>query len=154
MFWRAAIAFLALPGTVAYFAPLAWLLVTNRAILVHPLGLVCLVGGTLGLLWCVRDFFVQGRGTLAPWAPPESLVAVGLYRFTRNPMYLSVLSVLIGWALAFASLHLAAYAVLVGLGFHFRVLYGEEPWLQEHFGTTWSSYASQVPRWLGPRNEA
>ena len=49
-----------------------------------------LLVGSIGLLWCVRDFYVRGRGTLAPWAPPEHLVVIGLYRFTRNPMYIAI----------------------------------------------------------------
>ena len=62
------------------------------------LGMVVLGGGLVVLLWCVRDFYVSGRGTLAPWNPPKRLVVVGLYRFTRNPMYIGVLMVVGGWA--------------------------------------------------------
>lgn len=36
---------------------------------------------------------------LAPWDPPKRLVIVGLYRFVRNPMYVAVLTILMGWAL-------------------------------------------------------
>jgi len=60
--------------------------------------MVVLGGGLVVLLWCVRDFYVSGRGTLAPWNPPKRLVVVGLYRFTRNPMYIGVLMVVGGWA--------------------------------------------------------
>jgi protein-S-isoprenylcysteine O-methyltransferase Ste14 len=82
----------------------------------------------------VRDFFVAGRGTLAPWDPPRHLVVVGLYRFVRNPMYVSVLTVVVGWWLATGSRLLAGYAVVLAIGFHLRVLYHEEPWLRRQFG--------------------
>ncbi len=100
------------------------------------------------MLWCVRDFYVQGKGTLAPWSPPQNLVIVGLYRFSRNPMYVSVLLILLGWAATFASTGLLVYAAFVGLAFHLRVVYGEEPWLAKKHGAGWQAYAGQVPRWI------
>ena len=98
--------------------------------------------------WCVRDFYVAGRGTLAPWAPPRHLVTVGLYRFSRNPMYVAVTFMLIGWAICFASRSLAIYAACVALAFHLRVVFGEEPWLARTHGRAWDEYRAQVPRWL------
>jgi protein-S-isoprenylcysteine O-methyltransferase Ste14 len=65
------------------------------------------------LLWCVRDFYVSGRGTLAPWDPPKHLVVVGLYRFTRNPMYIGVLMVVGGWGLRAGSPVLGMYLVVL-----------------------------------------
>ena len=90
MFIRALFAFLALPGVVAFAVPIAWLVASSHTSLVHPLGLVPLIVGSAALLWCVRDFYVSGKGTLAPWAPPVYLVVAGLYRYTRNPMYVAV----------------------------------------------------------------
>ena len=58
MFVSALLAFLALPGVVAFAVPVASLLATSRTQLVQPLGLVPLVIGCIGLLWCVRDFYV------------------------------------------------------------------------------------------------
>ena len=86
MFARALVAFLACPGIVAVAIPVAWLVVTSHRQLLQPFGLVLLAAGLGALLWCVRDFYVSGQGTLAPWAPPRQSVVVGLYRYTRNPM--------------------------------------------------------------------
>ena len=72
---------------------------------------------------------MAGRGTLAPWAPPQALVVSGPYRYSRNPMYVAVLLVLSGWTTLFQSWVLAAYAVVIGTAFHLRILFGEEPWL-------------------------
>lgn len=148
MFARAALAFFALPGVFAVLVPATWLWLSSHTELVQPLGLVHLVVGFAALLWCVRDFYVAGKGTLAPWAPPTELVVVGLYRYSRNPMYIAVTLVLLGWALAFGSKGLLVYAAAVVLGFHLRVVLGEEPWLARAHGNLWEQYKSRVPRWL------
>ena len=148
MFLRAILAFLALPGMVAIMVPVIWLRGVSNATLTHPLGLMPLAAGFLGLLWCIRDFYVSGKGTLAPWAPPTCLVVVGFYRFTRNPMYVSVTTMLLGWAASFANLGLFIYAVCVACAFHLRVTLYEEPWLARAHGEAWQRYAIRVPRWL------
>jgi protein-S-isoprenylcysteine O-methyltransferase Ste14 len=115
----------------------------------HLAGLLPLGAGAIVLLICVRDFYVAGRGTLAPWAPPERLVVVGPYRFSRNPMYVAVILMLSGWALAFRSRGLITYAAVMAVVFHLRVRFWEEPWLAETHGEEWLRYRSAVPRWLG-----
>ena len=148
MFAKALLAFLALPGVVAFAVPASWLLSSGHTQLVQPLGLVPLVVGCLALLWCIRDFYVRGKGTLAPWSPPANLVVVGLYRYTRNPMYVAVTLILVGWAVSFAFPGLYVYAGIVALAFHLRVVFGEEPWLARTHGAQWHEYARRVPRWF------
>ena len=146
---RAVLAFLVLPGTVAFLIP--WLLAEPGQFgrFADARGLIPFVPGIVLLLWCVREFYVAGRGTLAPWSPPRHLVATGLYRFSRNPMYIAVVLVLWGWVLGFHSRAIAVYALLVMLAFHLRVILGEEPWLARTHGEAWVRYKTQVPRWLG-----
>jgi protein-S-isoprenylcysteine O-methyltransferase Ste14 len=150
MFVRALAAFVVLPGLFGYVVPV--LVVANSSDAGRPNspGLIVLAMGTLILLWCVIEFYRRGKGTLAPWAPPVHLVTSGLYRYTRNPMYVGVLLVLAGWASAFQSLILLVYAVAVAVGFHLRVIHGEEPALARTFGATWHEYRASVPRWLWP----
>ena len=150
LFARALFAFLALPGMVAFVVPV--LLAPPRQ--VSPIGLVPLAIGVAGLLWCVRSFYLEGKGTLAPWSPPRHLVVGGLYRYSRNPMYVSVVLILWGWALAFDSRTLAVYALAVMAAFHLRVVFGEEPWLARTHGDTWARYRAEVPRWFGKRRQA
>lgn len=92
---------------------------------------------------------VRSSGTLAPWSPPTRLVVSGLYRVSRNPMYVAVLLIVAGWALLFRSRAIGIYAAVLMLAFHARVVWGEEPWLARTHGTEWAAYASMVPRWLG-----
>lgn len=147
LFVRALTAFLVLPGMVAFLVP--WLLRPPGG-RIHVVGLPLLGAGSFLLLWCVRDFYVSGRGSLAPWAPPTRLVRVGLYRLSRNPMYIAVILVLGGWALMFQARALWIYLAAMAIAFHLRVVIGEEPWLERTHGEEWRAYRAEVPRWLWP----
>jgi pimeloyl-ACP methyl ester carboxylesterase/protein-S-isoprenylcysteine O-methyltransferase Ste14 len=147
MFWRALLAFLALPGVVAFAVPL---LIAGRRVVEGPfsaIGLIPLVAGSGLLFLCIRDFFVLGKGTLAPWQPPSRLVTTNLYRFSRNPMYVAVTLVLLGWAIVFRSWGLLLYALAVMTAFHLRVVFVEEPWLLQTHAREWKRYTATVPRW-------
>ena len=104
LFLRALLSFLVLPGMIAFAIPLVWL-APGR--LFHFDGLFVLVPGVAILLECVREFYVNGKGTLAPWDPPRHLVTSGLYRWSRNPMYVGVLLTILGWAVALRSIRIA-----------------------------------------------
>jgi protein-S-isoprenylcysteine O-methyltransferase Ste14 len=147
-----------IPGTTVVLIPSLLLRREERTgpFTFQPLrlqGLVLLVGGAAALFWCIRDFAVSGRGTLAPVDPPRKLVRVGLYRHVRNPMYLAVLVTLFGEALFFGSRTLAIYAGVVWLVFHAFVRLYEEPRLRELFGADYDAYRALVPRWI-PRLRA
>jgi protein-S-isoprenylcysteine O-methyltransferase Ste14 len=148
MFWKAVFAFVALPGTVAFAVPLT-VFVPRAPIVLDRSGLVLVLLGITLLLSTVREFYVAGRGTLAPWSPPDRLVTTGLYSFSRNPMYAAVVLVLLGWAALFHSIALLIYAVAVAVAFHLRVVLGEEPWLAQTHRGSWFRYSAQVPRWFG-----
>ena len=127
LFLRALLAFVMLPGVVAGLGPM---LITRRLAMREEFlaaGFAVLGVGLFLLLWCVRDFYVAGKGTLAPWDPPQRLVVVGLYRFVRNPMYVGVATVLAGWALLFRSPGLVIYLAAVVTMFHLRLILYEEP---------------------------
>ncbi len=72
----------------------------------------------------------------------------GLYRFTRNPMYLGVLTVVLGWAAFFQTATLALYAVFLFGCFHTFIRLYEEPFLTREFGNEYSEYTAAVGRWL------
>ena len=124
------------PGMVAGYIPLALLRKGPQietgflAYLALPLWLI---GGII-LLWSFWNFLIQGRGTPAPIDPPKELVATGFYRYVRNPMYVGVLSIVIGHFLWFGTIWLIVYAALVWLGFHLFITLYEEPTLQKKFG--------------------
>jgi len=148
LFLKALFAFLALPGMVAFVIPLLLITPASRRVWVEPWGLVPLVLGVVVLALTVREFYVAGRGTLAPWSPPRTLVTSGLYRYSRNPMYVGVLLILCGWAIGLWSWVLAIYAAGIAIAVHVRVLVNEEPFLSRTHGEAWTAYRARVGRWL------
>ncbi|MGE5345481.1 MAG: methyltransferase family protein [Acidithiobacillales bacterium] len=104
------------------------------------------------LLDCVVAFARRGRGTPFPLDPPRHLVASGLYRFVRNPMYVAVLNIVLGEAVVFSSGELVVYWFPVLAGFHLFVVLYEEPTLRKQFGREYGSYCRRVPRWVPTRH--
>lgn len=115
-------------------------------------GLLLLCAGAAIYAHCAWHFTFSGQGTPALIDPPKVMVARGLYRYTRNPMYVGVLCVLLGESLWFAAGRLLAYAALVGLLFHLFVTLYEEPDLTRRFGAAYQQYCQNVPRWFGWRS--
>lgn len=147
-FARAALAFLALPGVVAFLVPAGHVYTESARRQVNAVALIPWLAGVALLLWCVHAFYTAGRGTLAPWDPPRHVVASGPYRWSRNPMYVAVALILIGWAMAFSSRTLWLYAAVVVVAFHIRVVVSEEPFLARTQGDKWTQYKSRVRRWV------
>jgi ribosomal protein S18 acetylase RimI-like enzyme len=79
---------------------------------------------------------------------PKKLVVRGLYRYTRNPMYVGVLAVILGWVLVFRAVSLSGYAAFVGFCFHLFVVLYEERHLHQTFADDYDAYCTRVGRWL------
>jgi protein-S-isoprenylcysteine O-methyltransferase Ste14 len=137
------------PGSVAVYVPL-WL-ARGRPEASGPtvaLAVTLFAAGTAIYAWTVWDFATFGRGTPAPIDAPQKLVVRGLYRFSRNPMYVGVLTVLLGHVALFRWSGLVCYAAAVLAGFHTWIVVYEEPRLASTFGNEYDVYRRQVGRWL------
>src|SRR5207237_3338453 len=106
----------------------------------HYLGFPLMVIGVAGLLWCIWSFFSEGRGTLAPVDPPKHLVVRGLYRYVRNPMYVSVVKILLAEAIFFISVSVLTEAGVFVILAHLFVTCYEEPALRRQFGKSYERY--------------
>jgi protein-S-isoprenylcysteine O-methyltransferase Ste14 len=159
--WPTALASLTVGA--AFFSLWFWLLpgwlgfrvATTGATNLRWLAAIPSVLGFAVALRCVWDFGWTGRGTPAPIAPPQRLVAVGFYRYVRNPMYLGFAAGWIGLWIVFghANPALITGVVAVALGVHLFVVFYEEPTLQGKFGTDYEEYCRNVSRWW-PRARA
>jgi protein-S-isoprenylcysteine O-methyltransferase Ste14 len=93
-------------------------------------------------------FAVVGRGTPGPWDAPRRFVAVGPYRWVRNPIYVAALLVVLGEAWLFLSLPLLVYAGTMAISCHLFVIAYEERTLRRRFGEAYVEYLRTVPRWI------
>lgn len=146
-----------LPGTVIGWAPAALMTIDQGRVELGAwrwLGLPLVVVGVAALLWCIADFTRHGRGTLAPVDPPRFIVRGGLYRYVRNPMYVAVLTTLVGETLLFESAWVAAWAALVFVMVTAFVILYEEPALRSAFGEDYERYLRATPRWIPRRPSA
>ena len=111
-------------------------------------GVVLAVAGALLVLACAGVFIWRGRGTPALFDAPRAFVAVGPYRYARNPMYLGGLLLLLGFGLWERSLSILLFAALLCPLTHLLVVFYEEPTLRKRFGASYREYLEKVPRWL------
>jgi protein-S-isoprenylcysteine O-methyltransferase Ste14 len=150
---KMAIFTIAVPGSVTVWMPLYWLFPWLRRSITpnhwwQALASALILIGAWGYFWCALDFVFRGKGTPAPIDPPKVLVVQGLYKYTRNPMYVSVLTVLAGECVLFHSAIFLEYVVFVALGFHVWVMLYEEPALTRKMGDAYEQYRDEVPRWI------
>src|SRR5690242_7353081 len=159
--WLTALASLAVGA--AFFALWFWLLPPWLGFRVETPGAerwrwLAAVPSVLGFsvaLRCIWDFGRTGRGSPAPFVPPQRLVVVGFYRYLRDPMYVGFFAGWIGLWVVFGRANRTALAVVVvaTLGVMLFVKFYEEPTLRKMFGADYEHYCRNVPRWI-PRLDA
>ncbi|NBA85933.1 isoprenylcysteine carboxyl methyltransferase [Emticicia sp. CRIBPO] len=111
-------------------------------------GLFLFISGLIVMLICIFNFAVKGRGTLSPADPTKKLVLEGLYRYSRNPMYVGVMMILIGESVYTGSFSLLVYSLVILAAFHLFIVFREEPRLQRDFGEEYTEYSQKVRRWI------
>jgi protein-S-isoprenylcysteine O-methyltransferase Ste14 len=141
-----------LPGVVAGYVPWEFFgvrdTVVNVTSLLQLLGLLFILAGVVLLAACIVEFARSGRGTLSPVDPPKHLVVRGLYRYVRNPMYLSVTAILLGEVILTRSRALAWYWLIWFVVVNAFVIGYEEPTLRTQFGESYEEYLRTVGRWI------
>jgi protein-S-isoprenylcysteine O-methyltransferase Ste14 len=144
---RAILAFLLLPGIMAGLFPALISLIPGGRLPPTAFAWAPLLLGLAILVAAVVSFYRRGKGTLAPWDPPTRLVVQDLYRFNRNPMYVGILLMLLGWCGLAGSLWHLVYAAFLALAFHLRIVLYEEKEMARLFPRDWPDYSRHVPRW-------
>ena len=139
------------PGLLLVAFPV-WLMTTDPALfsfgIFRWLALPCWAVGAAGSIWCAWTFTVRGRGTPSPADPPKELVVSGLYRHIRNPIYVGVVLILLGYVLWHPSRAILGMPFIVAVCSHLFVLLYEESHLRKTFGASYEDYCRKVPRWV------
>lgn len=112
-------------------------------------GALAVLGGVAASVYCSNLFRRGGHGTPVPIEPPKALVESGLYRFSRNPIYVADLFILLGFFLYDGRVALLLYAGIFFVLIQIWVVVHEEPVLRARFGSAYDAYTRRVPRWLG-----
>ncbi len=162
---RAILFTILIPGTIAVYVPRWFARLYPEQLdigAIRYVGMLMMLGGFLFYLLSAIAFLIKGGGTPAIWftkplkfligEEPGKLVSNSLYRFTRNPMYLGVVSFVLGEALWFQLQSVLIYGAALWLMFHFVVVFIEEPHLKRKQGLQYEEYCSAVPRWIGLRS--
>lgn len=164
LWWRHLISFLVAPVTMTIIIPAS---IVNWRVHLPDLGSpliaglvsvggLLIVGGLGMLIWTVRLFDREGKGTLGVgkvMGEPIHLVVQGPYRHVRNPMITGVLCILLGEAAVFASSWLLLWFAIFFAGIASVIRFWEEPHLVERYGNSYVNYRANVPRWI-PRISA
>jgi protein-S-isoprenylcysteine O-methyltransferase Ste14 len=112
------------------------------------IGIVVTLTGAALAIWTIVLFKIIGKGTPNPKLPPRVFVVSGPYRFSRNPMALGGLLILLGEAVVYYSPTLLGIAVLYGIIIYLYVMFVEEPVLKKRFGESYDDYFKRVPRFF------
>lgn len=111
-------------------------------------GLVCLSFGALLVGWAFRTFHRAGTNA-NPYRPAVALVTDGPFRFTRNPMYVSLTSLYLGVTMLLRAAWPLLLLPVVLTVLYYGVITREERYLEKKFGRAYIDYMRQVPRWIG-----
>lgn len=111
------------------------------------LGPVLIVAG-LGIEGSATLAFRRHRTNVIPFQPSTVLLTTGLYRFSRNPIYLGMTLTLLGWGLVLGSLGALLLVPLFPLWIERLFIRTEEAMLEDQFGDAYRAYAARTRRWL------
>ena len=124
-----------------------WPLAIGGRPLTTVLGIVLAALGVFSIAWG-RTTMVRGGTNVDPSKPALAIVTGGPFRFTRNPLYVGVMSLFLGIGLLFDTWWGILVLIPAFLILHFGVVLREEAYLERKFGEPYRTYKAGVRRYL------
>ncbi|MFX0181840.1 MAG: methyltransferase family protein [Candidatus Hodarchaeota archaeon] len=164
MIFKTLIFTIIIPGTVIIIFPLLLSSIWHQKLeigILPILGLLLIMIGFVFYFYSVLSFLIIGEGTPMIFfmkklekifgLEPDKLVRSGLYQYSRNPMYLGVVLLVLGEGLIFQLLIVIIWGFISFILFHLVVCFIEEPHLKRKHGKEYEDYLKNTPRWIGNR---
>lgn len=131
-------------ATIEYFVPTSFYLERTAHVL---LGVVILLLAWVIIYFAKREFKRHAEES-RPGVPTKAIIETGIFRYSRNPMYVGVALLPVAFGLIFDSVWVAASAVISIILFHLILILPEEQYLEKKFGTEYEAYKRGVRRWF------
>lgn len=113
----------------------------------RPLGYLFLIAGVLVAFFCIT-MFRKAKTDVRPWQPTTAIVERGVYRWSRNPIYLSFVLINAGVGLALDTVWNFVTMVPLFIFLNNYVIRKEEKYLEQKFGQSYLIYKARVRRWI------
>lgn len=130
---------------LGYLLPLPTIALSPR-LLKGVGGLFILIGIAINILGFLQ--FKKNKEDVIPWTGSEQMIAEGIYKITRNPMYVGMSAIALGIGIYFASYAMITTAVIASLIIDRFVIIREEAYLETRFGESYANYKKRVRRWI------
>jgi protein-S-isoprenylcysteine O-methyltransferase Ste14 len=136
-----------LPWAISLLTPrYGW--ISGRPSIWNLLGLIPVLIGTVGLLWGVAVHSAQSLQGIEMELDKSYLLMRGMYAFSRHPMYVSELILILGWVIFYGSIAVLIASIVWFVFFNFYAMPNEEKVLEAHYGEAYREYKKKVRRWL------
>ncbi|MCU0238373.1 MAG: isoprenylcysteine carboxylmethyltransferase family protein [Pyrinomonadaceae bacterium] len=134
---------LVLGGIVTFFD---WSLMLPYALAVLLANLLILLG--IGVIAIAYLQMRKAKTNIEPWKPTTKILDSGVYKYSRNPIYVAMALIYLGIACLFNSIWFLLFLPICLLVIHFGVILREEIYLENKFGEDYLDYKKRVRRWI------
>ena len=124
-----------------------WALTIGEISWTRSVGYVLLVSSLVLIITSALPFWAN-KTSLEPWEPTSTIIQTGVYRFSRNPIYLAFCVASAGTGFVMNSIWVLASVLPLVLVYRFAIIQREEDYLERKFGQHYLDYKARVRRWI------
>lgn len=132
---------------VAWLQAMVWNPLEYQSVLTNWIGLIAIVSG-IALMVVSFVMFVMHKTSVVPKRTPKSIIMIGPYKYSRNPIYVADAVILIGYVLTLGSVLSFLLVPVFAWVIRTRFINGEEARIRAEFGAAYDDYCKQTRRWI------